>query len=325
MKSSKYAIILLSLAVLCLSVGCKKEEEATKPSMVGTVQTNVPSYMQMGTTFTAKAWGITWPEEITWKWYASSMTTDTLVCNPVTLTAPDSVGQFGIMAGAYNPEYYISSTTAVFQTIDTASIETFYGPAVSEKSYTDLRNGFTYDIIEVGNLEWFAQNLAWDGAGCPYLNSIILDRYFGRYYTWNEAVAACPEGWRLPSNDDWTDLASAVSGKAVTFDDDDDWAGVGEKLTVQAYFLKEEMWEYWPKNLHTNTVGWNGLPLGFVFQKTGAAQDQGSYAAFWSAGEASANLAYYRYVYETKGEMPFATAPKEDISMSVRCVRDVVK
>jgi len=325
MKSTKYAICILLSAILCLESGCKKSEDETKPSMIGTVKTDFPYYVQIGSTVTAKASGITFPENVTWKWYASSMTTDTLVCNPVTVAVPDSVGEFGIMVGAYYDGYYASTTTALFQTIDTASALTFYGPKVSDKKFTDLRDGVTYDIIEVGGLQWFAQNLQWDGAGYPYLNSRILDRYFGRYYNWNEAITGCPQGWRLPDNNDWTSLASAVSGKSLTFEDENYWEGVGEKLTVDAWFLDVRMWEYWPHNLHTNTVGFNGLPMGFEYRKTERFQDYGTFACFWSATPISEYMAYYRYVYETTNDMPAAAASKEDIAMSVRCVRDIPK
>lgn len=325
MKRTRYAILFLMVAILCSSLGCKKEEEATKPNLIGTIQTNMPLYIQIGDTITVNAWGITWPEEVTWKWYASSMTTDTLVCNPVTLAVPDSIGEFGLMVGAYKLDYYATTTTLLFQTIDTASVETFYGPVPSSRTFTDLRDGFTYDVIRVGKLDWFAQNLAWDGAGYPYQNSRILDIYFGRYYTWKEATTACPEGWRLPNNNDWCDLASTVSGKSLTFFDDDNWKGVGEKLTCQAWFLGTQLWEFWPRNQHTNTVGWNGLPMGFAFPKEDVFDNYCTYAFFWSADEASAEQAYYRYVYQVEGEMPAATGLKDDIAMSVRCVRDAIE
>ena len=28
----------------------------------------------------------------------------------------------------------------------------------------------------------------------------------GNLYTWEEALAACPEGWRLPTDEDWQNL-----------------------------------------------------------------------------------------------------------------------
>ena len=40
-----------------------------------------------------------------------------------------------------------------------------------------------------------------------------MDMIFGKYYTWTEAQTACPEGWELPSDADFVELARKVSGK----------------------------------------------------------------------------------------------------------------
>jgi len=322
MNQLKYITLLCLSGLLLLAVSCDKDTTETKPYMYGEVQTNFPTYVQKGTIVTAKAWGIDYPQEVTWKWYASSMTSDTLVCNPVTVAVPDSIGEFGIMAGAYCDGYYASTTTALFYTIDTAGTETFYGPVPSATHITDPRDGRSYDYITAGNLDWFSQNLAWFEGGTSYLNSGVLDIYFGRLYTWEEALTACPKGWRLPTNDDWADLASAVSGKNLTWDDPDFWSGVGEKLSVNAWFLGEKMWEYWPKNEHTNTIGWNAIPVGYAMKASGVFNKAGIFAFFWSATEATAEKAYYRCIYDMYGEMPFSSTNKTDAQYSVRCVRD---
>jgi len=321
MKNLKYITLCLA-AFLVVASSCKKEEDETKPYMLGNVTSDFPSYVQLGTTVTAKAWGVTYPEEVTWKWYASSMTEDTLTCNPVTVTVPDSLGQFGIYFGAYKLDYYASTSTALFNTIDTAGTDTFYGPKRSSTTFRDNRDGFVYDIITVGDYQWFAQNLAWAGAGVPYKNSKILDKFFGRFYTWEEATTACPEGWRLPNNDEWTNLACAITGQPLTFGDEESWIGVGEALTVKAYFIDEPMWEYWPDNEHTNTVGWNGIPMGYYLKNSDAFVNFGLYCFFWSASEASADKAYYRYVFEQTDTMPYASSNRNDLSLSVRCVRN---
>lgn len=322
MKATKYIVLLLLAVLLSAASSCKKDDTATKPYLVGSVCTDFPAYIQKGVTVTAKAWGVSYPEDIVWKWYASSMTADTLYCNPVTLRVPDSLGQFGVMIGAFSEGYYALTTTVLFNTIDTAGSETFYGPVESAEKFKDDRDGSVYDIVSVGNLQWFAQNLSWDGAGVSYRNSKILDKFFGRFYTWEEARSACPPNWRLPDNDDWCDLASAVSGRNLTFGDPDNWAGVGEKLTVQAFFINGQMWEYWPGNEHTNTVGWNGIPMGHSLRNSDMFAQYGEYAYFWSASEASADKAYYRWIFKQSGTMPFASSNKNDLSLSVRCVRD---
>lgn len=75
---------------------------------------------------------------------------------------------------------------------------------------------------------WMKQNLAYsdkagqDAIGAPYLDAEAMSQVFGRFYTWSEATGGtaaseggiirgiCPEGWHIPSDDEWTDLAEAT-------------------------------------------------------------------------------------------------------------------
>ena len=74
---------------------------------------------------------------------------------------------------------------------------------------------------------WMKQNLAYDGSGtekvgAPYQEAEAMSQVFGRFYTWSEATGEtaaseggiirgiCPEGWHIPSDDEWTDLAEAT-------------------------------------------------------------------------------------------------------------------
>ena len=38
---------------------------------------------------------------------------------------------------------------------------------------------------------------------------------WGRLYEWNAAMTACPEGWRLPKDEDWNKLISRFGGNDV--------------------------------------------------------------------------------------------------------------
>ena len=91
--------------------------------------------------------------------------------------------------------------------------------------YTDARDGNTYQWVRLGKQEWMASNLKYgtlyyeneydgplaDGYGDP--RQVIADglgfdfevdfNEHGNLYTWEEALAACPEGWRLPTDEDW--------------------------------------------------------------------------------------------------------------------------
>ena len=52
-----------------------------------------------------------------------------------------------------------------------------------------------------------AENLAFAGSDSwCYDNSVRNCRIYGRLYTWEAALTACPEGWELPGDEDWKQL-----------------------------------------------------------------------------------------------------------------------
>ena len=78
-------------------------------------------------------------------------------------------------------------------------------------TFTDPRDGLVYKIEEIVGLTWMAENLKFEAPGSwPYDNDPEeVELLYGRLYTWESALAACPEGWRLPTDEDWKDLAMA--------------------------------------------------------------------------------------------------------------------
>ena len=105
----------------------------------------------------------------------------------------------------------MSHTIAAISTGNVVSVGegSLTGVPATEKSFTDPRDGKVYGTVELGNLEWFAQNLNWEGAGEGYGKTEAGAYVFGRLYTWNDATGGesasglgngvqgvCPEGWR---------------------------------------------------------------------------------------------------------------------------------
>lgn len=65
------------------------------------------------------------------------------------------------------------------------------------EQFTDPRDGEVYDVIQLKNMTWFAQNLRYNAAGSslPPNNS---GPEYGRLYDWNTAMTACPQAGASP-------------------------------------------------------------------------------------------------------------------------------
>jgi len=73
-----------------------------------------------------------------------------------------------------------------------------------------------YKTVEINGQVWMAQNLNCDveGSKC-YDNETENCNKLGRLYDWCTAIAVCPEGWHLPSDDEWQELVDFAGGNGV--------------------------------------------------------------------------------------------------------------
>ncbi len=82
------------------------------------------------------------------------------------------------------------------------------GACSSDNAYMTDKAGRKYKTIKIGDKIWMAENLNYEtstGSWC-YNNNRELCENYGRLYTWETAIAVCPEGWHLPDNDEWAAL-----------------------------------------------------------------------------------------------------------------------
>jgi uncharacterized protein (TIGR02145 family) len=146
-------------------------------------------------------------------------------------------------------------------------------------SFTDSRDGHVYKTVTLGNQTWMAENLAYlpkvdppqngsvdepfyyvyDYGGSNVLEAFQDSNYknFGVLYNWAAAMTACPDGWYLPTDEDWTTLERYLGMKWSEGDSPDrrETGDVGQKLK------SKEWWRY-EKGNKNNSSGFNAPPGG---------------------------------------------------------------
>ena len=189
-----------------------------------------------------------------------------------------------------------STTPAEVQTKESSNSET-----KTLGSFKDSRDGKTYKIIKIGTQIWMGENLAYKAAeGCTaYNNDENNAKIYGYLYTWKVALSACPTGWHLPSDDEWTILTSYLGGEDVA----------GNKLRPITGWMNIELGA-------SNTNGFRALPGGS--SNGGSFYNVGVYGLWWSATESGGN-AWGRSLYSSESRV-YRTADYKAYGFSVRCI-----
>lgn len=342
MKFRKFATAFLLVAAVAAAFSCKKDEDEdiTRDYLSGRISLPLPAYMLKGESKTFKLDTIAFlkrADDQKIGYYFKDPATgtyDTLVFdggvpNPAypggvfTITAPDELGSFSSVLTGFSDMYYVTSAVAYFDTVDprldgNGSI-TGFTHLVTDGTFTDPRDSYTYYTVKAAGLEWMRMNLVWDGAGVPYSNAKAMTRVFGRFYSREEAVSACPSGWRLPTDAEWIALASLSASSSVT---SGDIPGAAAGIMGDLSFNGNKMWEYWPSVKITNATGLTAIPAGYAMTATSTTsfKGMGSYATFWTS-DMEGNLAVYRYIYQDNNTLFRGEADATSFRANVRCVR----
>jgi len=86
---------------------------------------------------------------------------------------------------------------------------------VTSGTFKDDRDSKTYKYVVIGTKTWMADNLnyATEGSLCYDATEANCTTY-GRLYAWSTAKTACPSGWHLPDDAEWTTLINFVGTAA---------------------------------------------------------------------------------------------------------------
>ncbi len=235
-------------------------------------------------------------------------------------------------------QYYVRAyaTNAVGTTYgsEVTFATTFFGPQACPGNpiMTDV-DGNNYNTVQIGTQCWTQSNLkvskyrngaaiptgltnsTWAsttaGAYAVYNNDPANDGLYGKlynYHTVTDSRGLCPTGWHVPTDGDWTNLATTLGGLSV--------AGVALKSTAS-----QPTPGGWiaPNTGANNSSGFTAMPGGYRI--TGGLFYSLGYTGAWWSSSLSGSVKY-RYLSNNSGAMSSNYSSSE--GYSVRCLWDSV-
>ena len=182
-------------------------------------------------------------------------------------------------------------------------------------------DGNIYGTIDIGEQTWMKENLrvthAPDGKAIPnyaYIDDPDSIKKYGLLYTWDVAMnwsrtestqGICPEGWRLPSDDEWKKLEMALGMTQAQVNMTNTWRGSPAGTLMKA-----------------------GGDSGYEAHLAGRRNSNGSFSFMgrmeymWTSTEFGSTMAWRRCLDASSADVGrWNTFPKS-YGFSVRCVKN---
>ncbi|GGE01682.1 fibrobacter succinogenes major paralogous domain-containing protein [Planktosalinus lacus] len=205
--------------------------------------------------------------------------------------------------------------------------------ACSNENDEQFPEAIEYESVFIGNQEWMLENLDVEtyrnGDTIPRLQEgqnwselttgawtlVTYDGFdglgYGKLYNWyavNDPRGLAPEGWSIPTMEDWIELSDFLGGETVA----------GGKLkstgTIEA---GDGLWNQ-PNSGATNESGFTALPAPLWYKFV---IPPGAYAKWWSSNEFDSEFG--SNVWVSAGGEFFANGTFRKYSgLSVRCIRE---
>ena len=187
-------------------------------------------------------------------------------------------------------------------------------PSNRDKNIMEVRRLFLIEQAKYENEMIMYNFLKQLGSSTTTTTQVVAESniLYGLLYNWyavNDAGGIAPDGWRIPTDDDWTDLTNELG------------AGAGGAMkTTGTLDDGTGLWNA-PNTGATNSSGFSGLPGGRRNYFNGNYDFLGNYGHWWSATESSATNAWLRRLDYVNANVLRLNYDKK-MGFSVRCVRD---
>ncbi len=188
---------------------------------------------------------------------------------------------------------------------------------VQANAFTDA-DGKSYSAVKIGTQVWMAENLnvtvaTVDTTGgsadnvCQ-TNDVFVwnntDASYGKLYSWQAALKACPTGWHLPSNAEWYSLK--------------DYLSTSHDKSEGSALKSTSGWNTGGNG--TDNYGFTALP-GSSCNDHGTHSGQGNYGYWWSSTPKWDDYAYHMYLSYNLADVVNSYNNRHN-GLSVRCLKD---
>ncbi|MCF8358941.1 MAG: hypothetical protein K9H26_09300 [Prolixibacteraceae bacterium] len=212
-------------------------------------------------------------------------------------------------------------------------------------SFTDARDGNVYSYITIDMMEWMAENLAY----LPSVDSAAHESYtdphyyvydydgdsveeaqatenyetYGVLYNWAAAENACPSGWHLPDETEWSALIDYLIANGYNYDGSTSGNYIAKSMATSTGWSESSTagavgnTDYPDKR---NKSGFSALPGGY--RGTGGSFNNLPGWASWWSSEYNTERAYAVFFGSSYTGPNYGRNWNKLQGMSVRCVRD---
>jgi len=215
-------------------------------------------------------------------------------------------------------------------------------PSNETGTFTDSRDSKTYKWVKIGEQVWMSENLNYTGSEikhitdndewknnsdydgwCYYENDESNAKTYGVLYQWKAAKIACPSGWHLPTDEEWTQLENYLIENKYSFYGVSGNNGIAKSLATNTG---------WYPTSTQGAVGNSDFPeyrnkTGFSALASGHRNNNGIfnyltyYGRWWSATEYDSASSYLRYLYFD--HIKVSRKYHDNVyGFSVRCIKD---
>ncbi len=202
--------------------------------------------------------------------------------------------------------------------------------------------GQTYHTVQIGDQCWMRENLNIGNflrASDTLKNNDTIEKYcykndlnncdrYGGMYTWDElmnytdtvARGICPEGWHIPTDQDWTILEAGLDSLYTI--NDSIWDTIGWRGSNTGGRLKMSGLELWynPNVGGVNAAGFTAVPGGILYGEERNFDLIKGANYLWSSTKAGDN-AWFRLLSYAHNDIRRSHTHSGN-AFSVRCIKD---